>query len=182
MDAKEGPKTAFSPSPTHCFTLPMGFTDVFGRKALFQAAKNALLGPRSESKGPNHALEKVPTNETPCIREDHFVMGEKSRVWAGSWTTCERSRAWVGMAYIVWVHGVFRFQGCSRFSGVLDSTERPEIRKKISSGDSTLLVKRTDEKADAAQRCVSWPDWRRIKTDTTVLLGISKQNKLKQKY
>ena len=39
-------------------TLPLGFTDVFDRKVPFRTAKNAFLHPRSQSKGPNHALEK----------------------------------------------------------------------------------------------------------------------------
>ena len=35
-------------------------------KVLSQTPKNAFVDPRSYSKGPNHALEKVLTNETPC--------------------------------------------------------------------------------------------------------------------
>ena len=39
----------------------------FRPKVLSQTPKKALFGQRSYSKGPNHALEKVLTNETPCI-------------------------------------------------------------------------------------------------------------------
>ena len=46
----------------------------FRPKALFQTPKNAFLGPRSHSKGPNHALEKVLTSETPRMSASWFLV------------------------------------------------------------------------------------------------------------
>ena len=44
MDQKSVGKRPFS--PTHClFTLPLGFTDVFDQRVLFQKSKNCLSGP-----------------------------------------------------------------------------------------------------------------------------------------
>ena len=43
----------------------MGFVDVFARKSNPKRPENAFLGTKSFSKGPNHALEKVLTSETP---------------------------------------------------------------------------------------------------------------------
>ena len=47
-------------------TVSLGFADVCGRKSCPERTKTPFLGPRSYSKSPNHALEKVPTSETPC--------------------------------------------------------------------------------------------------------------------
>ena len=58
---KKRPKTDFSPLSRHIvLTLSLRFTDVFGRRVPFQTAKNAFLGLRSQSRGPNHGLEKGP--------------------------------------------------------------------------------------------------------------------------
>ena len=46
---------------------PLGFVDVFGRKSYSKRPKKTLFYPRSYSKGPDHALEKVLTSETPGI-------------------------------------------------------------------------------------------------------------------
>ena len=53
--------------PTHCFYTSPGICRRFRPKVLSQTPKNAVFDPRSYSKGPNHALKKVLTNETPCI-------------------------------------------------------------------------------------------------------------------
>ena len=53
--------------PTHCFYVSPGICRRFSPQVLFQTPKKALFRPRSYSKGPNHALEKVLTNETPGI-------------------------------------------------------------------------------------------------------------------
>ena len=53
--------------PTQRFyTLP-GIYRRFRPKVLSQTPTNAFLDQRSHSKAPNHALEKVLTNETPCM-------------------------------------------------------------------------------------------------------------------
>ena len=75
------------------FTLSLGFTDVFGRRVLFQTAKNAFLGPRSYSKGLNQALEKVLTNETPGLHSParflHVDLQRIERLHAcPPWTPC----------------------------------------------------------------------------------------------
>ena len=56
-------------SPTHCFFLhfSLGFTDVVGQRSYPKRPKRHFVCPRSCSKGPDHALEKVLTCETPCI-------------------------------------------------------------------------------------------------------------------
>ena len=54
-------------SPTHCFYVSPGICRRFRPKVLSQTPKNAVFDPRSQSKGPNHALKKVLTNETPGI-------------------------------------------------------------------------------------------------------------------
>ena len=46
----------------------------FRPKALFQTPKNAFLGPRSYSKGPNHALGKILTSETPRMSASWFLV------------------------------------------------------------------------------------------------------------
>ena len=51
------------------------FTDVFRHGVLFQTPKKTLFHQRSYSKGPNQALEKVLTNETPCIFQDIELRG-----------------------------------------------------------------------------------------------------------
>ena len=49
-------------SPTHCFYIsPWDLPTFSGR------AKNASFGPRSYSKGPDHAFQHVLTTETPCM-------------------------------------------------------------------------------------------------------------------
>ena len=54
------------------FTLLLGFA-VFRPQVPFQTAKNAVFSPKSESKSPDHALEKVLTDETPSkIAESLF--------------------------------------------------------------------------------------------------------------
>ena len=51
--------------PTQFFTIFLGFAYVFRPQVQFQAAKNVFLGARSPiPRGPNHALDKVLTNET----------------------------------------------------------------------------------------------------------------------
>ena len=52
-------------SPTHCFYVSPGICRRFWTEVLTQTPKNAVFRPRSYSKGPNHALEKVLTKETP---------------------------------------------------------------------------------------------------------------------
>ena len=54
-------------SPTHCFYVFPGICRRFWPEVLTQTPKNAVFRPRSYSKGPNHALEKVLTKETPGI-------------------------------------------------------------------------------------------------------------------
>ena len=54
-------------SPTHCFYVSPGICRRFWPEVLTQTPKNAVFRPRSYSKGPNHALEKVLTKETPGI-------------------------------------------------------------------------------------------------------------------
>ena len=53
-------------SPTHCFHVSPGICRRFWPEVLTQTPQNAVFRPRSYSKGPNHALEKVLTKETPC--------------------------------------------------------------------------------------------------------------------
>ena len=55
--------------PTHCFYTSPGICRRFWPEVLTQTPKNAVFQPRSYSKGPNHALEKVLTKETPGIAE-----------------------------------------------------------------------------------------------------------------
>ena len=54
-------------SPTHCFYTFPGICRRFWPEVLSQTPKNVVFDPRSYSKCPNHALEKVLTNETPDI-------------------------------------------------------------------------------------------------------------------
>ena len=54
-------------SPTHCFYVSPGICRRFWPEVLTRTPKNAVFRPRSYSKGPNHALEKVLTKETPSI-------------------------------------------------------------------------------------------------------------------
>ena len=56
-------------SPTHCFYVFPGICRRFWPEVLTQTPKNAVFRPRSYSKGPNHALEKVLTKETPCMEQ-----------------------------------------------------------------------------------------------------------------
>ena len=50
--------------PTHCFLhFPWDLPTIFARGPIPKRPKKALFCPRSYSKGPNHALEKVLTNE-----------------------------------------------------------------------------------------------------------------------
>ena len=65
MDRKKVQNWPFS--PTHCFYVSPGICRRFWPEVLTQTPKNAAFRPRSYSKAPNHALEKVPTNETPGI-------------------------------------------------------------------------------------------------------------------
>ena len=67
MDRKKVRKRPFS--PTHCFHVSPGICRRFWPEVLTQTPKNVVFRPRSYSKGPNHALEKVLTKETPCIRQ-----------------------------------------------------------------------------------------------------------------
>ena len=60
MDQKTSQKGHFS--GRIIFTLLLSFADVFGHGLLFQTAKM-----RSYSKGPDHAMEKFLTNETPSM-------------------------------------------------------------------------------------------------------------------
>ena len=62
-DRKKVQKWPFS--PTHCFYVSPGICRRFWTEVLTQTPKNAVFRPRSYSKGPNHALEKVLTKETP---------------------------------------------------------------------------------------------------------------------
>ena len=64
-DPKTVQKRSFS--PTHCFYTFPGIYRRFWPEVLPQTPKNTFIGPKSCSKGPNHALDKVPTSETPCI-------------------------------------------------------------------------------------------------------------------
>ena len=64
---EKGPKLAFF--PTHCFYTSPGICRRFWTEVLTQTPKNAVFHPRSYSKGPNHALEKVLTKETPGMFE-----------------------------------------------------------------------------------------------------------------
>ena len=78
--------------PTHCFYVSPGICRRFWPEVLTQTPKNAVFRPRSYSKGPNHALEKVLTKETPGImfvaRAEHVeiqpflshVCGEREKV------------------------------------------------------------------------------------------------------
>ena len=52
-------KRSFPPNALF-FTFPLGFADDFRRRSYPKRQKKALFGQRSYSKGPNHALEKVP--------------------------------------------------------------------------------------------------------------------------
>ena len=61
----KGLKTVIFPDALF-YTFP-GICRRFRPKVPSQTPKNAFLGRRSHSKGPHHALEKVLTNETPCI-------------------------------------------------------------------------------------------------------------------
>ena len=54
-------------SQTHCFHISPGIGRRFRPKVLFQTPQKALFYPRSCSKGPSHALEKVLSSETPNI-------------------------------------------------------------------------------------------------------------------
>ena len=64
MDQKKGPKTVIFSTP--CFYTSLGFADVFGRRSYPKRPK-VTFSPEVLFKGPNHALEKVLTRETPCI-------------------------------------------------------------------------------------------------------------------
>ena len=63
MDQKKVQKRSFSQRLVSTHSL--GFADVLGRRSCpKRTKKNAFLGsPRSFSKGPNHALQKVLTSE-----------------------------------------------------------------------------------------------------------------------
>ena len=77
MDPKKVQNWPFS--PTHCFYVSPGICRRFWTEVLTQTPKNAVFHPRSYSKGPNHALEKVLTKETPSSEECVFV--ESSDRW-----------------------------------------------------------------------------------------------------
>ena len=63
VDPKKVQNWPFAPTP--CFYTSPGICRRFWPEVLTQTPKNAVFYPRSYSKGPNHALEKVLTNETP---------------------------------------------------------------------------------------------------------------------
>ena len=63
---KNGPKTALFPDALF-YTFP-GICRRFRPEVLFQTPKNAFWGPRSYSKGHNHALENVLTSEPPGMK------------------------------------------------------------------------------------------------------------------
>ena len=69
--ANHGPKKTSengrSFSPTHCLCNTLGIYRRFPPRVIFQTPRKALFHPRSRSKSPNHAMEKVLTNETPGI-------------------------------------------------------------------------------------------------------------------
>ena len=62
---KKRPKTTIFPDAL--FLHLLGFTDIFRPQVPSQTLQKAPFYPRSYSKSPNHALEKVLTSETPCI-------------------------------------------------------------------------------------------------------------------
>ena len=77
--------------PTHCFYVSPGICRRFWTET--QTPKNAVFRPRSYSKGPNHALEKVLTKETPGISRLCIVCGEnlERRRWTHLNSTPEGS-------------------------------------------------------------------------------------------
>ena len=59
-------------SPTHCFLRsPWDLPTILARGPRPKRPKTPFFRPRSYSKGPNHALEKVLTNETPGIKKEN---------------------------------------------------------------------------------------------------------------
>ena len=74
------------------FTFPLGFADDFGPKVLSQTPKNAVFRPRSYSKGPNHALEKVLTKETPGI---DYSVSRRARYVQNTWKRHQDTVFWI---------------------------------------------------------------------------------------
>ena len=65
-DRKKGPKTVLFPNALS-LRFHWDWPTIFAMGSYPKRQKKALFGQRSYSKGPNHALEKVLTNETPGI-------------------------------------------------------------------------------------------------------------------
>ena len=63
---KKGPKTVFFPNALF-LRFHWDLPTIFAMGSYPKRQKKALFGQKSYSKGPNHALEKVLTNETPGI-------------------------------------------------------------------------------------------------------------------
>ena len=63
---ENGPKLIIFPNALF-LRFPWDLPTILVRGPNPNAPKNAVFDPRSYSKGPNHALEKVLTNETPGI-------------------------------------------------------------------------------------------------------------------
>ena len=87
------------------FTLSLGCADVFGRRSCPKRQKTLFLGPRSSSK---HALEKVLTSETPCIR-------------VSSWWTIFRQRCCWGCCAKQWAIHISGKLGRSQLQRKTDS-------------------------------------------------------------
>ena len=62
------------------FHFPWDLPTFPAESSITNAQKRLFLGPKSYSKGPNHALEKVLTSETPCILEQKKKPKEQE-VW-----------------------------------------------------------------------------------------------------
>ena len=75
---KKGPKTVIF-SNALFFHFPWDLPTFSAESSITNAQKRLFLGPKSYSKGPNHALEKVLTSETPCILEQKKT--KEQEVW-----------------------------------------------------------------------------------------------------
>ena len=85
MDPKTVQKRSFS--PTHCFCTSPGICRRLRPEVLSQTPKKkTFFDPRSYSKRPSHALEKVLTNETPGKHH----RGARHRCWRTLWP-CSRA-------------------------------------------------------------------------------------------
>ena len=84
---KKGPKLVIFPNALF-LRFPWDLPTILARRSYPKRPKTPLFRPRSYSKGPNHALEKVLTNETPGFKVEQFLVND------AIWSTFTNDSMW----------------------------------------------------------------------------------------